>query len=175
MLVSDLKKTIRQVPDFPRPGINFYDVTTLFRDAEAFGSVVERMVARFRGQRIEALAGIEARGFVLAAVMAYELGLGLLLARKPGKLPGPTRQEAYELEYGNASIEMQPDAVRPGQRIVVVDDLLATGGTAAAAGRLVERLGGRLEGYAFMVELGFLNGRRLLGGNDVFSLITYES
>jgi adenine phosphoribosyltransferase len=174
MLVADLKKTIREVPDFPKPGINFYDVSTLFRDAEAYRSAVERMVARFQGQPIDALAGIEARGFVLAAAMAYELGLGLVLVRKAGKLPAETESESYQLEYGEARIEVHRDAVQSGQRIVVVDDLLATGGTAAATGRLVERLEGRLEGYAFLVELGFLKGRSKLGDSAVFSLLQYD-
>jgi adenine phosphoribosyltransferase len=174
MLLADLKKTIREVPDFPKPGINFYDVSTLFCDRIAFRSAVERIVGRFEGQPIDALAGIEARGFVLAAAMAYALRLGLVMVRKVGKLPGETEGESYELEYGKARIEVHKDAVQPGQKIVVVDDLLASGGTAAAAGRLVERLGGRLEGYAFMVELGFLNGRSLLGDHNVFSLLQYE-
>ena len=174
MLLSDLKKIIRQVPDYPKPGINFFDLTTLFQDARAFGSAVERMVGRFRGQPIDALAGIEARGFVLASAMAYALGVGLVLVRKAGKLPGETEGETYQLEYGEARIEVHRDAIQPDQRIVVVDDLLATGGTAAAAGRLVERLGGRLEGYAFMVELGFLSGSASLGDSPVFSLINYD-
>jgi len=174
MLVADLKKSIREIPDFPKPGINFYDVSTLFRDAEAFRSATERMVARFEGQPIDALAGIEARGFILAAAMAYALRLGLVLVRKSGKLPGETESEAYALEYGEARIEIHRDAVQPGQKIVVVDDLLATGGTAGAAGRLVERLGGQLEGYAFMVELGFLDGRRCLDEHNVFSLLHYD-
>jgi adenine phosphoribosyltransferase len=174
MLLADLKKTIREVPDFPKPGINFYDVSTLFSDPVAYRSAVERMVGRFEGQPIDALAGIEARGFVLAAAMAYALRLGLVMVRKGGKLPGETEAETYDLEYGTGRIEVTQEAVQPGQKIVVVDDLLATGGTAAAAGRLVERLGGRLEGYAFMVELGFLNGRALLGDHNVFSLLHYE-
>jgi adenine phosphoribosyltransferase len=174
MLLADLKKTIREVPDFPKAGIDFYDVSTLFCEPSAFRSAIERMVGRFEGQPIDALAGIEARGFVVAAAMAYALRLGLVMVRKEGKLPGETEGETYELEYGEARIEVHKEAVQPGQRIVVVDDLLATGGTAAAAGRLVERLGGRLEGYAFMVELGFLNGRSLLGDHNVFSLLHYE-
>jgi len=174
MLLSDLKKIIRQVPDYPKPGINFFDLTTLFQDARAFGSAVERMVGRFRGQPIDALAGIEARGFVLASAMAYALGVGLILVRKEGKLPSETEGESYQLEYGDARIEVHRDAIEPGQRIVVVDDLLATGGTAAAAGRLVDRLGGRLEGYAFMVELGFLSGNAMLGDSPVFSLLNYD-
>jgi adenine phosphoribosyltransferase len=174
MLVTDLKKTIREVPDFPKPGVTFYDVAPLFRDATAFRSAIERMVGRFRGQPVDALAGIEARGFVLASAMAYDLGLGLILVRKFGRLPGKTEGETYALEYGEAHIEIQRDAVRQGERIVIVDDLLATGGTGAAAGRLIERAGGRLEGYAFMVELEFLEGRARLGPTDVFSLLHYR-
>ena len=174
MLVSDLKKTIREIPDFPKPGINFYDVSTLFRDATAFHATIDRLVERYRGDRIDALAGIEARGFVLAAAMAYALGTGLILVRKSGKLPSETAAERYALEYGEAVIEIHRDAVVAGQRIVVVDDLLATGGTAAAAGRLLGRLEARVEGFAFMVELGFLGGRRALGSASVFSLIQYD-
>ena len=173
MLVADLKRTIREVPGFPRPGINFYDVTTLFRNPLAFRSAVDRMLERYRGERIEAIGGIEARGFVLAAAMAYELQAGLVLFRKPGKLPHETEAEEYALEYGTAAIEVHRDAVRAGQRVLLVDDVLATGGTAAAAGKLVERLGGRVEGYAFLVELLFLRGRSKLGSEAVFSLIQY--
>jgi len=173
MLVAELKKAIREVPDFPRQGITFYDLSTLFRDGAAFSSAIERMVARFQGQPIDALAGVEARGFVIAAAMAYALGTGLILVRKVGRLPAETERESYTLEYGEAQVEVHRDAVQEGQRIVVVDDLLATGGTAAAVGRLVTRLGGRLEGYAFLVELGFLPGRERLGRSDVFSLLHY--
>ena len=173
MLIADLKKTIREVPDFPKPGINFYDVTTLFRNPEALRSGVDRMVERYRGEKIDAIAGIEARGFVLASAMAYELGIGLVLLRKPGKLPADCDGEDYDLEYGTARIEMHKDAVAPDQRIVVVDDLLATGGTAAAAGKLIERQGARVESYAFLVELGFLDGRARLGRSNVFSLLQY--
>lgn len=173
MLVAELKKAIREVPDFPRQGITFYDLSTLFRDGAAFQSAIERMVARFQGQPIDALAGVEARGFVIAASMAYALRTGLILVRKVGRLPAETERESYTLEYGEAQIEIHRDAVQEGQRIVVVDDLLATGGTAAAVGRLVARLGGRLEGYAFLVELGFLKGREQLGRSDVFSLLHY--
>jgi len=170
----DLKKTIREVPDFPNPGINFYDLSTLFRDATAFRVAVSQMVSRYRDRPIEAVAGIEARGFILAAAMAYELGVGLILVRKFGKLPGETESETYALEYGEAHIEVHRDAVSAGQRVVIVDDVLATGGTAAATGRIVERLGGRLEGYAFLVELGFLEGRGRLGRTDIFSLLHYD-
>jgi adenine phosphoribosyltransferase len=174
MRVSELKKTIREIPDFPEPGITFYDVSTLFRDATAFGATVDKMEERFRGEPIDALAAIEARGFVLGAALAYRLGVGLILLRKKGKLPAETEGESYTLEYGAAHIEVHRDAVVEGQRLIVVDDLLATGGTAAAAGRLLDRLGGRIEGYAFMIELGFLRGRKRLGDSAVFSLIRYD-
>lgn len=173
LFVADLKRSIREVADFPKPGITFYDVSTLFRRAEAFASAVDRMVERFRGQPLDALAGIEARGLVLAAPMAHALGLGLILVRKQGKLPAATEGESYSLEYGESRVEVHRDAIETGQRVVVVDDLLATGGTAAAAGRLLQRLGARLEGYAFMVELDFLAGRPVLEHDNVFSLIHY--
>ncbi len=174
MTIAELKKTIREIPDFPKPGINFYDVATLFRDAQAFRAAVEQMADPYRGKGIDAVAGIEARGFVLAAAMALELGCGLILVRKFGKLPGETEGESYELEYGAAHLEIQRGATGPGQRVVVVDDLLATGGTAAAAGKLVERLGGEVVSYAFMVELGFLTGRNRLPDADIFRLIQYD-
>jgi adenine phosphoribosyltransferase len=173
MLVAELKKIIREVPDFPKPGINFYDLTTLFRNAEAFRTATDKMVERYRGERIDAIVGIEARGFVVASAMAHDLGLGLVLIRKPAKLPAEVEGEEYALEYGTGRIEVHRDAIAAGQRLLIVDDLLATGGTAAAAGRLVERLGGVVEGYGFMVELSFLNGRKPLGAAPVFSLIQY--
>lgn len=174
MLVADLKKTIREIPDFPKAGITFYDVTTLFGNGEAFRATVERMIERFRGDKLDAVAGIEARGFVLAAAMAYELGVGLILMRKKDRLPGETEGENYTLEYGTSRIEVHRDAVTEGQRVLVVDDLLATGGTASATGRLLGRLGAKVEGYGFMVELDFLKGREKLGSNSVFSLIHYS-
>ena len=173
MLATDLKQAIREVPDFPKPGINFYDVSTLFRDAHAFRNAIQGMCKPYRDQQIDLLAGIEARGFVLAAAMALELKLGLLMVRKAGKLPGETASETYSLEYGEAKIEIHADAIEAGQRVLVVDDLLATGGTAAATGRLVERLGGHVLGYAFMVELGFLPGRESLPEKEIFSLLHY--
>jgi adenine phosphoribosyltransferase len=173
MLVADLKKIIREVPDFPKPGVNFYDLTTLFRNAEAFRIATDKMVERYRGEKIDVIAGIEARGFVVASAMACGLDLGLVLVRKPAKLPADVESEEYALEYGEGRIEVHRDALAPGQRVLIVDDLLATGGTAAAAGRLFERLGGVVLGFAFMVELGFLNGRRLLGATPVFSLLNY--
>jgi adenine phosphoribosyltransferase len=173
MLASEIKKIVREVPNFPRPGIKFYDVTTLFRSAEAFGAVVERIVQRFRGERIDAVAAIEARGFVLGAAVARELEVGLILVRKSGKLPHVTESETYTLEYGQASIEVHRDAVEPNQQILVVDDVLATGGTAAAVGRIVTRLGAHVVGYAFLLELETLGGRGTLGQTPVFSLVHY--
>ena len=174
MQPADLKKMIREVPDFPKPGINFYDISTLLQNGKALQAAVDQMAERFKGQPIDAIAGIEARGLVLAASMAYRMQLGLIMVRKFGKLPWKTESEAYELEYGQAQLEIHRDAVSQGQRVLVVDDLLATGGTAAASGRLIERLGGRLVGYAFLVELGFLGGRGRLDDGAVFSLLHYE-
>jgi adenine phosphoribosyltransferase len=173
MLNADLKKTIREIPDFPKAGITFYDLSTLFRNGEAFRSTVDRMVERYRGERLDAIAGIESRGFVVGAAMAHELGMGMILLRKPGKLPWETEGEDYKLEYGEERLEVHRDAIRAGQRVLIVDDLLATGGTAAAAGKLLARLGGKVEGFAFLVELGFLNGRSQLGDSNVFSLLKY--
>ncbi len=174
MQPADLKKMIREVPDFPKPGINFYDISTLLQNGKALQAAVDQMAERFKGQPIDAIAGIEARGLVLAASMAYRMQLGLIMVRKFGKLPWKTESEAYELEYGQAQLEIHRDAVSQGQRVLVVDDLLATGGTAAASGRLIERLGGSLVGYAFLVELGFLGGRGRLDDGAVFSLLHYE-
>ena len=173
MLPSDIKKVVREVPDFPRPGIKFYDVTTLFRSAEAFGAVVDGIVERFQDERIDAVAAIEARGFILGAAVARGLEVGLILVRKSGKLPRVTESETYTLEYGEASLEMHRDAVEENQRILVVDDVLATGGTAAAVGRIMARLGARVVGYAFLLELDALGGRKALEGNPVFSLVHY--
>ena len=174
MTEAELKQSIREIPNFPKPGINFYDVSTLFRNGLAFRTAIRSMTEPLRSMGVDALAGIEARGFVLASAMAYELGIGLILIRKFGKLPGTTIGETYALEYGEAHIEIQEDAIPGGRSIVIVDDLLATGGTAAAAGRLVERRAGRLAGYSFMVELDALEGRGRLGSTPVFSLLRYR-
>jgi adenine phosphoribosyltransferase len=173
MLVSDLKKTIREVPDYPKPGINFYDLTTLFKDGAAFRTVIERFAERFRNEKIDLVVGIEARGFMLAAALAYEYGVGIVPVRKPGKLPWRITGEDYTLEYGRGRLEVHQDAMEKGQRVLIVDDVLATGGTAGATGRLVERLGALVCGYAFLLELGFLGGRDRLSSDNVFSLITY--
>ena len=172
MLVSDLKKIIREVPDYPKPGINFYDLTTLFKNGDAFRTVIDRLAERFRDDKIDVIAGIEARGFMLAAALAYEFELGIVPVRKPGKLPWRSTGEDYTLEYGQGRLELHDDAVEKGQRVLIVDDVLATGGTAAATGRLVSRLGATVCGYGFLVELAFLNGRDRLGSDNVFSLIS---
>ena len=174
MQVSELKPTIREIADFPRPGINFYDLSTLFCNPRAFASAVVHLADPFRNGAIDAIAGIEARGFVVGAALARELNLGMVMMRKPGKLPGETEAESYELEYGDARIEVHRDAIEPGQRILIVDDLLATGGTAEAAAKLVERLGGSVASFAFVIELGFLDGRSRLGNRAIFSLLRYD-
>lgn len=173
MTEKDLKDLIRVVPDYPKPGILFYDLTTLFQDRRGFRALMEKMLDQYRSLRIDVIAGIEARGFVLAPVLAYELGAGFVPVRKPGKLPWKTTQIRYDLEYGSDGLEVHEDAVRPGQRVLICDDLLATGGTAQATVRLVRQLGGEVVGACFAVELTFLEGRSKLDGVDVFSLLTY--
>jgi len=173
MLVSDLKKVIREVPDYPKPGITFYDLTTLFQRGDALHLVIDRLASRFRGDRIELIAGVEARGFMIAAALAYEMRLGIVPIRKPGKLPWKIAAEDYVLEYGEGRLELHEDAVERGQRVLVVDDVLATGGTAAASARLIERLGGTVAGFAFLLELQFLKGRSKLVSDNLFSLIQY--
>lgn len=174
MLVAELKKIIREVPDYPQPGITFYDLTTLFKRGDALHTVIDRLADRFRDDKIDVIAGIEARGFMLAAALAFDLKLGIVPIRKPGKLPWRIAGEEYTLEYGSGRLEVHEDAVDKGQRVLIVDDVLATGGTAAASGRLVERLGGVIAGYGFLMELQFLNGRQRLASDNVFSLIQYS-
>ena len=169
----DLKELIRDVPDFPKAGIIFRDITTLLRDAGAFRMAVDRIVDRYRGQRIDQLLVIESRGFILGSAAAYALGTGLIPVRKPGKLPAATLRASYQLEYGEDSLEMHADALRKGERVLIVDDLLATGGTAAATVSLARRAGAEVVGSAFLIELKALGGRGQLPGLPVFSLITY--
>ena len=173
MLVSDLKKIIREIPDYPKPGVTFYDLTTLFKNGEAFRRVIERLAERFREDKIDVVVGIEARGFMLAAALAYEYRLGIVPVRKPGKLPWRVAGTEYTLEYGSGRLEVHQDALEKGQRALIVDDVLATGGTAAATGRLLHGLGGVVAGYAFLLELCFLSGRDRLHCDNVFSLISY--
>jgi adenine phosphoribosyltransferase len=169
----DLKHLIREVPDFPKPGINFYDITTLLKDPAGWRGVVEQLKERSAGYPADIVVGIEARGFIFAPALAYALNAGFVPVRKPGKLPAATEGVEYALEYGTDRLEVHRDAIVPGQRVLIVDDVLATGGTAAAVAQLVERLGGKVSGLGFVIELGFLNGRSKLGGRDVFSLLSY--
>jgi adenine phosphoribosyltransferase len=173
--MENLKKLIREIPDYPKPGILFYDLTTLLADKEGFHSLVDQLCSHYNGkQRIDVVAGIEARGFIFAPALAYRLGAGFVPVRKPKKLPWKTASVSYQLEYGTDSLEIHQDAIKPGERVVICDDLLATGGTAAATVELVRNLGGEVVGAAFAVELKFLNGRAKLPGIDAFSLIKYD-
>ncbi len=165
----DLAAYIRDVPDFPKPGILFKDITPLLGDPAAFGTAVDRFAGRYSGEPIDAIASIEARGFLFAAPLASRLGKPLVPIRKPGKLPWDTQSLTYSLEYGEDTIEMHSDAIRPGQRVLIVDDVLATGGTMSAAVRLAERAGAEIAGLAFMIELKALRGRERLRGYDLFS------
>ena len=169
----DLKQRIRHIPDFPKAGILFYDITTLLRDPEGFEVTIEMMSAPYKDQGIDAVVGIESRGFILGAAVAHRIKAGFIPIRKPGKLPSTTLKESYELEYGTDSLEIHDDAARHGHRILIVDDVLATGGTAAAAAQLVKKLGGELYGLSFLIELGVLKGRGKLEGENVFSVLQY--
>ena len=172
--MEDLKKLIREVKDYPKPGILFYDLTTLLKDKQGFHTLIDRLCGHFRDHEIDIVAGIEARGFIFAPALAYRLNAGFVPVRKPKKLPAKTTSISYSLEYGTDSLEIHEDAIKPGQRVIICDDLLATGGTAAATAKLIQQLGGTVEGGAFAVELTFLNGRKKLNGLDVFSLIQYD-
>ena len=171
--MNDLKQFIREVPDFPKPGILFYDITTLLSDPLALRMTVDRFTWLFAHLDVHKVIGIESRGFMFAPILAYNLNAGFVPVRKPGKLPADKIQVAYELEYGTERLEMHTDAVRPGQRVLIVDDLIATGGSANAARQMVEQLGGEVVGFAFLIELTFLKGRDTLQGYDVFSVIQY--
>jgi len=169
----NLEDKIRDVPDFPKEGIIFKDITTLIKDASAFKYAIDALAAKYQDERVDIVVAVEARGFIFAAALAYRLGIGFVPARKPGKLPAETISAEYSLEYGTDTIEMHKDAIESGQRVLIVDDLLATGGTAAAAIELVEKLGGEVVSIAFLIELTFLNGRQSLGDHPIFSLIQY--
>jgi adenine phosphoribosyltransferase len=173
--MEDLKKLIREVPDFPKPGILFYDITTLLKDAAGLRAVIDGLKEHYRQTPVDLVLGIEARGFIFAPALAYALGAGFVPVRKPKKLPAEVVGVTYNLEYGSDTIEMHKDAVGNGSRVLIMDDLLATGGTAAAAARMVLGAGGTVAGIGFVVELTFLNGRRKLAGYDVFSLLAYDS
>ncbi|MFA6450461.1 MAG: adenine phosphoribosyltransferase [bacterium] len=169
----DLKAKIRAIPDFPKPGIMFRDITTLLKDGPAFAETIDQLYDYYKDKNVSKVAGIESRGFIFGAPLALRLGCGCIPIRKPGKLPAAKESVEYELEYGTDRIEIHIDAVEPGERVLVIDDLLATGGTAAAAKTLVEKIGAELVGIAFIVELDGLNGRAKLGGCDIFTLIHF--
>ena len=169
----DLKQHIRSVPDFPKAGILFYDITTLLRDAQGYKITIDLLSMPYLGQGIDAVVGIESRGFILGAAVAHRLGAGFIPIRKPGKLPAKALKETYDLEYGKDALEIHEDAVQTRQRILIVDDVLATGGTAAAAVQLVKKLGGEVHGLAFLIELLFLNGRQKIANENVYSVLQY--
>lgn len=173
MANKNLEELIRNVPDFPIPGVQFKDITTLLRNGPAFRSVVDQIVERFRDERVDIVAGVESRGFIFSAPVAYELGAGLVPIRKPGKLPAETIEVAYSLEYGTNVLQIHADAFPAGSRVLLVDDLLATGGTVAASVDLVKHLGGEIVGLAFVIELTFLDGRANLGEYPILSLVQY--
>jgi adenine phosphoribosyltransferase len=170
---DDLRKLIREVPDFPKPGILFYDITTLLKEPAAFREVIDRMVEQVRGTEIDVVVGMESRGFIFSAPIAYQLQAGFVPVRKLGKLPAETIEVEYALEYGTATLEIHRDAIREGQRVLIVDDLLATGGTVMGTIELVQRLGGQVAGLSFMVELSALRGREQLSAFSIHALLTY--
>lgn len=168
---EELKKIIRDVPDFPKQGIMFKDITTILKDKTAFHSSIQLLLNEAKKHKVDKVVGIESRGFIHGSLIAYELGSGFVPIRKPGKLPAETISETYELEYGTDSIEIHKDAISAGEKVVIIDDLLATGGTAEAACRLVEKLGGEIVLVAFLIELKFLNGRKRLPDRNIFALL----
>ena len=174
MNADSLKRLIREVPDWPKPGILFYDITTLLKDSQGFRTLIDQLYDHYHIRPIDVVAGIEARGFIFGPALAYRLGAGFVPVRKPNKLPAKAARETYQLEYGTDALEIHEDAIHKGQRVLICDDLLATGGTAGAAARLVQKLGGEVIGCAFAVELTFLKGREKLKNLDVFSLLQYE-
>ena len=171
----DFARYIRNVPDFPKKGIGFKDITTLLKEPAVFNQAVDAIAENFTNKKVDKIVGIESRGFIFGGALAYKWNIGFVPLRKPGKLPAEKLREEYQLEYGTDSIEIHQDAILPGEHILIVDDLLATGGTAAAAARLVEKVGGKIQGIAFLIELTFLNGRKRLQGYDVKSILGYDS
>jgi adenine phosphoribosyltransferase len=170
---QELKKLIREIPDFPKPGILFYDITTLLKDVRGLRAVIDQITGHFRDKKVDHVIGVEARGFIFAPALAYHLGAGFVPVRKPKKLPSEVESYTYDLEYGKDTLEIHRDAVGQGHNVIIADDLLATGGTAEAVVRLVEKLGGKVVGLSFVIELEFLKGREKLAGYDVFSLLKY--
>jgi adenine phosphoribosyltransferase len=173
--MENLKQLIREVPDFPKEGINFYDITTLLKDADGLRQTIDALAGQYKGEQIDTVIGVESRGFIFAAPLAYHLGAGFVPVRKPKKLPAEKVSVSYDLEYGQDTLEVHRDAIGEGHRVLIVDDLLATGGTAKATVDLVESLGGKVVGLMFLCELNFLNGRAKFEGYDVRSLISYDS
>jgi adenine phosphoribosyltransferase len=171
--LGQIRALIRDVPDFPQEGVLFKDITPLLADPIAFSTVIDLLVVHFGRGSVDKVVGIEARGFIIASPVAYHFGAGFVPVRKKDKLPWQTESAEYALEYGTATLEIHTDGVRPGERVLIVDDVLATGGTAQATAGLVERVGGKVVGLAFLIELGFLNGRKRLEGYDLFTLIDY--
>lgn len=171
--MNHLKSLIREIPDFPKPGILFYDITTLLKDATGLRQLIDELGAGYAGKRIDKVVGIEARGFIFAPAIAYALNAGFIPVRKPKKLPAPTERVEYQLEYGTDALEIHRDAVRPGEKVLIVDDVLATGGTAAAVTKLVEKIGGNVAGLGFVIELDFLHGRAKLPGYDIRAMLHY--
>src|SRR5271168_748273 len=171
--MDDLKKLIREIPDYPKPGILFYDLTTLLKDGKGFHELVDKLCEHCKDNEVDLVASIEARGFIFGPALAYRLGAGFVPVRKPKKLPWKTASVTYQLEYGSDQLELHEDAIKPGQTVLICDDLLATGGTAAATAKLIQQLGGEVVGAAFAVELTFLHGRGKLPGVHVFSLLKY--
>jgi adenine phosphoribosyltransferase len=171
---SELAGCVRDIPDFPKPGVVFKDITPLLGNADAFRSTIDLLAGHFASTRIDKVLGVEARGFIIAAPVAYKFGAAFVPVRKAGKLPWEIEREEYELEYGTDLLEIHRDGVEPGDNVVIIDDVLATGGTASATVRLVEKLGGTVAGLGFVIELGFLGGRSKLGGYEVVSLVTYD-
>jgi adenine phosphoribosyltransferase len=172
--MNDLKRLIREVPNFPKPGILFYDITTLLKDPRGLRGVIDGLKDHYKDAGVDLVIGIEARGFIFAPALAYALGAGFVPVRKPKKLPGERVSVTYALEYGTDTLEVHTGAITKGHRVLIVDDLLATGGTACATAQLVEQSGGAVAGFGFVVELTFLNGRKKLNGYDVFSLMQFD-
>src|SRR5688572_24819123 len=171
--MDELKAIIREIPDWPKKGILFYDVTTLMKDGPSFKKAIDALIGPFKDKHVDLVIGVEARGFIFAPTVAYALGAGFVPVRKPKKLPAPTRSVSYQLEYGSDSLEIHQDAIEPGQRVLIVDDLIATGGTAAAVADMVEEMGGTVVGLAFLVELDFLKGRDKLSKHHITSILRY--
>jgi adenine phosphoribosyltransferase len=173
--ITEIRQTIRDIPDFPKPGIVFKDITPLLNNGPLFRRTIDLLANRYQSRGVDTVLGIESRGFIIGAALAYTLGAGFCIVRKPGKLPYETHSASYELEYGSDTLEVHRDGIRAGSRVLIVDDLIATGGTASATASLVSKLGGEVIEFAFVIELSFLNGRERLKPHEVFSIIRYDS